>query len=225
MKNEKIKILVVDDIKENCEYLEILLKDKGYKVFSAENGKDALEKLNEHNFDLIISDILMPVMDGYELCRRVKKKETLKDIPFVFYTGSYISQKDENFAFKLGVAKFLIKPLKSKKILKIVKEIIEDKESFKCNPSPVPNEETAEIYKLYNERLINKLEKKNLDLDKEICERKIIEEKLKKSEEKYRRLTENAKDIIYRMSLPDGKYEYISPACFEICGHTSKQKS
>ena len=223
MKNEKKKILVVDDIKENCEYLEILLGGNGYKVFSAENGKDALEKLNAHKFDLIISDILMPVMDGFELCRQAKKNETLKDIPFVFYTATYLTQKDEDFAYKLGVAKFLIKPLESKKILNIVKEIIENKDSFKCNPAPVPNEETAEVYKLYNERLIGKLEKKMLDLNKEISERKKIEEKLKKSEEKFRRIAENAKDIICRVSFPDGKYEYISPACFEVFGYAPRE--
>jgi len=203
MKNEKMKILVVDDIKENCGYLKILLGGNGYKVFSAENGKDALEKLDAHKFDLIISDILMPVMDGFEFCRQAKKNATLKDIPFVFYTATYTSQKDEEFAYKL--------------VLKIVKEIIENKESFKCNPVSVPNEETSEVYKLYNERLRDKLEKKMLDLDKEVCEHKATEQKLKLSEK-------TVNFALEHMAIISKEYIYLSVNDLYLKAHQKKRE-
>ncbi len=80
-----MKILIVDDNKENLFLLEALIKGSGYEVVSAKDGKDALEKLQTEEVDMIISDILMPIMDGFQLCKAVKKDDTFKKIP---YTGS-----------------------------------------------------------------------------------------------------------------------------------------
>jgi len=102
-----MNILIVDDNTENLYFLESLLKGSGYNVKNALNGKEALKLLSERDFGLIISDILMPVMDGFELCRRIKKDEKLKGIPFVFYTATYTEKKDEEFALSLGASRFL----------------------------------------------------------------------------------------------------------------------
>ena len=84
----------------NLILLESLLTEFGYNVVSAINGEDALEKLHtEKDCDLIISDVLMPVMDGFMLCNNVKKDEKLKNIPFVFYTASYVDEKDDELIF------------------------------------------------------------------------------------------------------------------------------
>ena len=88
-KSTSRKILIVDDINNNLVILEALLTEFGYSVESAINGKDALEKLRMKEFDLIISDILMPVMDGFTFCRTVKEDERLRKIPLVFYTATY----------------------------------------------------------------------------------------------------------------------------------------
>ncbi|MDQ1330842.1 MAG: hypothetical protein QG578_1107, partial [Thermodesulfobacteriota bacterium] len=87
------RILIADDNSTNLYMLESLLKGHGFEVTLAENGKDALDKARLNPPDLIISDILMPLMDGYTLCRHLKSDEQLKHIPFVFYTATYTEPK------------------------------------------------------------------------------------------------------------------------------------
>jgi len=173
-----MKILIVDDKEENLYFLESLLKGNGFNVKTASNGQLAFDQLYSSQFDLIISDILMPVMDGFELCRRVKKDEKLKDIPFVFYTATYTEKKDEEFALGLGASKFLIKPQEPEDFLRIIKNIIKDTESGKVKSESVYLNEDKEIFKLYNERLIKKLEKKMLDLEREVTAHKKAEEQI-----------------------------------------------
>lgn len=170
-------ILIVDDVFENLYLLRVILSQAGYNVVEANDGKEALDKLTEKRIDLIISDILMPVMDGYMLCQACKKDEKLKDIPFVFYTSTYTEKVDEDFALKLGAARFLRKPTDPDHIIALVQRLLD-----KSNPFTKPKDNTEfteeEVLKLYSKRLISKLEQKNLELEKEITERNKIELKL-----------------------------------------------
>jgi putative nucleotidyltransferase with HDIG domain len=161
-----MKILIVDDIEDNLYLLETLLKGSGYEVVTAKDGLEALGKLKEKPIDMIISDILMPRMDGFQLCRECKKDESLKKITFIFYTATYTDKEDEKFALSLGAERFIIKPQEPEIFLKILKEVIEKyKEGILIAPQePIQAEE---IYlSEYNKRLIKKLEKKILDLEK-----------------------------------------------------------
>ena len=161
-----MKILIVDDMEENLYLLETLLRGSGYEVVAAKDGVEALSRLKEKSIDIIVSDILMPKMDGFQLCRECKKDESLKKIPFIFYTASYTNKKDENFALSLGADKFIIKPAKPEVFLKILEEVIEEhkKGTLVIPKEPIKEEE---IYLTqYNKRLIHKLEKKMLDLEK-----------------------------------------------------------
>ena len=81
-----MKILIVDDNKQNLLLLEAMLNGGRHAVVSAGNGIEALEKLGREKFDLIISDILMPGMDGFKLCVKCKEDEKLRAIPFIFNT-------------------------------------------------------------------------------------------------------------------------------------------
>jgi len=174
-----MNILIVDDKEENLYLLEALLSGSGYEVVSAKNGVEALEKLKKDSFNMIISDILMPKMDGYQLCRECKSDDKLKKIPFIFSTATYTDKKDEEFALSLGADKFTVKPLEPNLFLDIVKSVIKEGVKKPRLAPKKPIEEETVYFEEYNKRLIKKLEKKRLDLEKEVNERKKAEEKVK----------------------------------------------
>jgi len=189
-----MRILVVDDNSENTEMMMIMLKSKNFKVASAGNGQEALKKLRSGKFDLIISDILMPVMDGFQLCRECKKDPELSRISFIFYTATYIDDKDEEFSLALGAQKFIRKPQEPEVFLDIIQEVIEKSVNEKNIPKVYPESDEKEILKLYSERLVSKLEKRNLELEREIASHKTTENKLKESEEKFRSIIEQSSE-------------------------------
>jgi len=115
-----MKILIAEDDENSRQLLENLLSAEGYEIVSVNNGLKALAYLQKEMVDLIISDILMPEMDGYGLCRAVKQNQSLKKIPFIFYTATYTSAQDERFAISLGANKFLIKPMEMSALQKII---------------------------------------------------------------------------------------------------------
>ncbi len=120
------KILIVDDNTQNLYMLAAALKGSGYEVREAKNGREALETARREPPDLIISDILMPEMDGYELCRRWKSDEGLKKVPFIFYTATYTDPKDEAFGLSLGAEMFIKKPVRIEELQRAVQQILEE---------------------------------------------------------------------------------------------------
>ena len=88
-------VLIVDDDAQNIYLLQSILSGNGYTVTTAANGAEALEKARAELPDMIVADILMPVMDGFELCRTWKTDALLRDVPFVFYTATYTDPRDE----------------------------------------------------------------------------------------------------------------------------------
>ncbi len=203
------KILIVDDNSANLYLMEALFKGYGLEVMQARNGQEALDIARQNPPDIVITDILMPVMDGYTLCRQWNTDETLKHIPFVFYTATYMEGKDEVFALGLGAARFVIKPQDPKTLMQIVNEVLEGKKK----PQPVAKllDEEMEFLRQHNEILFRKLEKKMTDLE-------IINQRLKVSEERYRLSFDHATDIIYTIDT-DLRLSSISPAVERILGY------
>lgn len=192
----KKKVLIVDDNNANLYILKSLLEEEGLDVIAAENGRDALDKALADYPDMIISDILMPVMDGYTLCRQCKSDERLKHIPFVFYTATYTEPKDERFALDLGAERFILKPKDPDALMDIVKEILEKKDTVKPE-STKPLGEEMEFFRRHNEILFRKLEQKMLALEtaNQVLKRK--EEDIRRNEAFLDSIIENIPDMIF----------------------------
>lgn len=160
------KILIVDDNEEHLYLLENIIKQTDYEVELATNGKEALEILKRNKIIMIISDILMPVMDGFQLCKSIRKNEDFKDLIFVFHSATYTSKEDEKLAIKIGANKFLKKPTDPEKIIEIINELIQKKKSGQLSSTKLANKDEKEVLELYNKQLVKKLEKKVFDLEK-----------------------------------------------------------
>jgi signal transduction histidine kinase len=161
-----MKILSVDDNSDNVYMLEALLRGYGHEVNSASDGYHALRLTASGSYDLIISDILMPRMDGFQFCRELKKDARLRHIPFIFYTATYTDPKDAIFALSLGADRFLVKPLEPEAFIRAIDEVVAEKTHIQPPAHSEAHLEDEAIYlKEYNARLITKLEKKMLDLE------------------------------------------------------------
>ena len=211
-----MKILIVDDKKENLYLLQRMLNKMGYEVVMAENGKQALEKLHGDNFTMVISDILMPVMDGYQLCQAVRNNKIFNDLFFIFYTATYVEEEDENFAFDLGADKFLRKPLEPEKFIKIIQNLIQKQEIRPVKPRKTIIKTDEEILKLYSERLINKLEKKIFDLEKETTRRKKVEEKIREHSKFLTDVMNSLTYPFYVINVKDYSIELANSAAKDI---------
>ncbi len=207
------KTLIVDDNEQNLFLLQTILKGHGYDVLTAANGVEALEQARSDPPDIIISDILMPVMDGFALCREWRKDERLQRIPFVFYTATYTDSRDEELALSLGAARFVVKPQAPEEFVALLRQVVEECETgWPLAPVPSTPAET-DYYKLYSETLVRKLEDKMLALDEinrmleqEITVRKKAEESLQKSHANLERNLKGAIDIISGTIEQKGPY-------------------
>jgi CheY-like chemotaxis protein/rhodanese-related sulfurtransferase len=158
------KILIADDNSLNLYLLESILKGYGYdEVSSATNGAEALDAARQDIPDLIISDIFMPVMDGFALCMEWKGDERLKKIPFIFYTATYTNPKDEQFALSLGAERFLIKPQDPETLIRVVREVLAESVS---ETSAKAGLKEVDALQQYSEVLFRKLEQKAAQLEK-----------------------------------------------------------
>ena len=113
--NSSINILVVDDNPENLKVVSNILKNKGYKIALALNGKSAFEILAKYPIDLILLDIMMPEMDGYEVCRLMKENEKFRDIPILFLSALN-ETSDIVKAFSAGAVDYVSKPFQMEEL-------------------------------------------------------------------------------------------------------------
>ncbi len=204
-----LKVLIVDDKEENLYLMQSLLEYNDFQTILAMNGDEALKILRDDIPDLIISDILMPVMDGFTLCRECKKDDRLKHIPFFFYTATYTDSRDEEYALNLGADRFILKPQEPDDFLQMINSYFEELKKRTTKPKEIVQIPETIVLKEYNEVLVRKIEDKMLQsekaekelriyasrLENEIIERKKAEEEKKKLIEDLENLTISVKEL------------------------------
>jgi PAS domain S-box-containing protein len=160
-----MKILSVDDNVENLYLIEMMARSHAHEVVSARNGLEALEQLAVQSFDLIVSDVLMPAMDGFQLCRTVKSDDRLKHIPFIFYTATYTARQDEELGLALGASRFIVKPVEPEEFLAALEQVVREGESGSIPVPAVDLDDGGKSLSLYNQRLVRKLDRKIQQLE------------------------------------------------------------
>src|SRR6266511_3575429 len=119
-----MRVLIVDDNEHDRKLLRAALGTEGHETVEAADGVEALEELRSGKFDALITDILMPKMDGYRLCDKIRRSEKLRDLPILVYASTDASASGEEMALKRGADRFLGKPAASRQILQSLKEAV-----------------------------------------------------------------------------------------------------
>jgi CheY-like chemotaxis protein len=154
-------ILVVEDVPNVLELLEVTLRFKGYHVVSAHNGIEGLEKVQSAQPSLIITDILMPKMDGYTFVHNLRLSADGRRIPVIFLSATYVTPEDKNFAMSLGATRFLEKPIDTEDFLLTIAEILT--QGVPTAPQPLNH---SDFYYGYRDRLEHKLRHKNTQINR-----------------------------------------------------------
>jgi PAS domain S-box len=211
-------VLIADDNPQNLYLLEATLKGYGYTPITATNGREAFDTAKKSPPDLIITDILMPVMDGFELCRRWKADPELQQIPFIFYTATYTDPRDEQFALSLGAERFVTKPQKPDILIGIVREVLEEAGRERAPQPEKTFEEEMELLRDYNEVLFRKLQKKVSQLEDEILRCNRIEADLRESEKFLNSIVEEIPNMIFVKDAAELRFVRFNKAGEELLG-------
>jgi response regulator RpfG family c-di-GMP phosphodiesterase len=159
-----VRALVVDDFVYNLRIMRVIFQSAGFEVETATDGQAALEAVRARRPDFILTDILMPRLDGFQLCRAIKTDPALSSVPLVFYTGSYVEPADREFGMGLGAAAYLLKPMDPKDLLSAVLKAVGQEE-----PALKPNSNLRETFATaYADRIAAKLQEKVTALNQSI---------------------------------------------------------
>jgi CheY-like chemotaxis protein len=176
-----MNILIVEDNADDRKLLRYTLEHHGCTVIEALDGEEGLDLAIRHHPDIIVSDALMPSMDGFQLLRALKTDPHLKSIPFLFYSATYTGEQEEKLALSLGAEAFVIKPTEPEELWEKTCAIMKAWEARQKIPAQVNIVESEEEYlKEYGRIVATKLEKKVRELEEALALRKQAEDELRR---------------------------------------------
>jgi PAS domain S-box-containing protein len=203
-----MNILVIDDGAAIRKLLRKALELAGHHIHEAADGVEALAILEREPVDAIISDILMPRMDGYRLCQELRRKERFRTLPFIFHTATYTTPSDEKLSLDLGADAFLHKPASITTIMEVLARVTSRPRAVRAAEA-MSGAETleADVLRQYSDRLVAKLEKRNLELTE--------------AEAKFRILVEQSITGIY--IIQGDRFVYVNPRMVEILNRSTEE--
>jgi len=210
------RILIADDDQQNRYMLQSLLEGNGHVVVTTANGAEALDIAATDAPEILITDVLMPIMDGFTLCRHWKSDARFRHIPVIVYTATYTDEKDEELALSLGADRFVVKPQEPDAFLETLAGVLTKlSEGGIAQPRECCDEEET-LNTLYNEALVRKLEDKMLQLEK-------ANKALTEAGERYRSLLDIAHDAVFIADVGSGEVMDCNQSAEQLLGRTRDQ--
>lgn len=203
-----MNVLIVEDNANDRRLLHYTFEHHGCTVIEAKDGQEGFNLAVSHKPDIIISDALMPVMDGFQLLRALKLDEELRSIPFVFYSATYTDPNESELALSMGAEAFVVKPKEPEDLWQETCKIYGAWEARQGTPAHAVIEESEEQYlKEYCHIVATKLEKKVLELEEALTLRSKAEAEVRKlNAELEERVWERTADLQKRSrELEDSK--------------------
>jgi diguanylate cyclase (GGDEF)-like protein/PAS domain S-box-containing protein len=205
------KILVVDDAPDNLRVLSATLGNQGYEVRCAKNGSMALAGALASPPDLILLDINMPDMNGYEVCQQIKADERTREIPVIFLSA-FDDALDKVKAFKAGGVDYITKPFQAEEVLARI-EIQLNLQLAKTEIQKL----NADLEQRVQQRTAQ-LEAANQALQRENIDRKQAERLLQESEERFASILNSLDDVVWSISVNNDRVLYLNPAAADVYG-------
>lgn len=211
-------ILVVDDHAPTRKVLRALLESTDYVVVEAEDGEEALKAFASVSIDAVITDILMPKMDGYRLCHALRSDARYRDVPIVFYTATYTSEDDERMSLQVGADRFVRKPAPASEMLAALSAVLARKAEAAPKISATPP--GLELMQKYSQRLVEALEAKNLELERQ-------KTALQASERLFRQVFESANDAMFLVRFTEpgkpGRFVDANDVACQLLGFSREE--
>ncbi len=226
------RVLVVDDMPENVDLLGEVLSAQGFVTVCTTSGAEALHQLENTDIHFIIADAMMPSIDGFQLCREVKRNSKYATTPFVIYTGNYVDIEDENFAKSVGVDAYVMKYDGLATLMQTVNDLSRRRYGAtvaECGTQPAPNEVSAStvdeqvFLQRHHAIIVKKLEEKmhELEMYAETLSRKNRE--VQASEARYRNLFEHASVGIFILDKEKGTVLDVNGEGLSLLGYSREE--
>ena len=162
MDTEPGYLLIVEDDPDILRLLDTTLTFRGYHVVKAHNGKEGLEIIQKEHPTLVITDIMMPQLDGFGLVHRLRLNPETRNIPVVFITATFVTYEDKEFSLNIGATRFIQKPIDLERLLTTVVDLLKQEAQVAVEPLNEFN-----FYNGYRKRLEAKLEQKDKQIARE----------------------------------------------------------
>lgn len=217
------KILVVDDDRSSLEYLTYLLQQSGYEVSAVENGAEALERARSDRPDLVISDILMPEMDGFQLAQKLRAKPGSSDIPVIFYSATYSDPEARRLASAAGLARRVDKPAEPHVVLKAVQDALGRPQAKPAFDSSLFSEQHVRVLTQQLAEKVQALTDANEGLTQIRNELQAATGSLRKSEEQYRLLFEANPNPMWVFDVDTLRFLAVNSAAIAWYGFSKQE--
>jgi signal transduction histidine kinase len=175
-----MNVLIVEDSSSARKLLRYTFEHYGCTVVEAQDGQEGFEQATDHKPDIIVSDALMPRMDGFQLLRALKADPGLKSIPFIFYSSTYTGEKESELALSLGAEAFVGKPTEPAELWEKTCAVMKEWEARQRRPAhPAIDESDEQYLREYSRIVATKLEEKVLELEEALARRTQAEDQLR----------------------------------------------